>query len=200
MCVVERLLLPWKDWFIQTQKKNIRKRIVQLLKGQKEDERLRKSLVILERLFATPEFQSAKTILFYASFQGEVETFVMMRRAQLLGKRIALPMILKEEKTIIPAVVENLDDDLAPGPYGIPQPRTDKTKTIEPGALDLLVVPGLAFDADNRRLGRGAGYYDRFLSGISNRIPSVGLAFDFQMVKSLPYQPHDAVMSHVITN
>ena len=65
---------------------------------------------------------------------------------------------------------------------------------------DNTAITTLAFDADNRRLGRGAGYYDRFLSGISNRIPSVGLAFDFQMVKSLPYQPHDAVMSHVITN
>lgn len=185
---------------IQKKKKIIRQRILQLLKGQKEEERLQKSQVILEKLLATPEFQSAKTILFYASFGGEVETFEMMKSALQLGKQIALPMIRKEEKKIIPAVVHNLAIDLEPGPYGIPQPRLAATRALANEILDLVIVPGIAFDADRCRLGRGAGYYDRFLAEVPRATPSFGLAFDFQVVPSLPHQAHDVAVSRVIMN
>ena len=185
---------------VQDEKKAIRKHIGQYLKTQKEEDRLRKSLVILEKVFATPEFQASKTILFYASFDGEVETFEMMRRAQQLRKKIALPFILKEEKKIIPTLVDNLTEDLRPGPYGIRQPRLDKQNSIREDELDLLIIPGIAFDKSNRRLGRGAGYYDRFLANLSKDIPSFGLGFDFQIVDHLPHQEHDVPLSRVINN
>ena len=110
----------------------------------------------LERLFAGPEFQRSQTILFYASFDGEVETFEMMMQAKRLGKQIALPTIFRTEKKLVPILVEDLDD-LEEGAYGIRQPRFSADRCLAPQDLDLCLVPGVGFDRSNLRLGRGAG-------------------------------------------
>ena len=161
-----------------------------------------KSLVILNKLFKRPEFQKALTVLFYAAFDGEVDTFEMMQRAQQLGKKIGLPCIVRKEKRMIPTVVESIEKDLVAGPYGVKQPReTSREKTLSPDELDLVIVPGLAFDRHNHRLGRGQGYYDRFLKGLSARIPTIGLAFDFQIVDHLPpKEEHDVPVSCVLVS
>ena len=192
----------WKEFgkIVQELKTKIRTRIKKLLRNQKEEERLRKSLVILEKLFALPEFQNSKTVLFYASFDGEVETFEMMKQAQKLGKKIVLPIIRLKERKIIPALIHDLTEDLEAGPFGIPQPRYDKTRSLNPTDFDLVIVPGVAFDKENSRLGRGQGYYDRFLETLPRRIPTIGLAFDFQVVDRLPHQAHDVSVSYVMSN
>jgi len=158
-------------------------------------------LAIKDRLFQMGEFQNAKTILFYASFDGEVETFTMIKEAQKLGKTISLPGIPRDEQKIIPVAVTSLEDDLQTGPYGIRQPKIDQDKTLEKNCLDMVVVPGVAFDKQNNRLGRGGGYYDRFLASLPSDVPTVGLAFDFQIVDTLPPQEkHDVPVSCVLTN
>lgn len=161
-----------------------------------------KSLVILDKLLKKPEFQQALTVLFYAAFDGEVDTFKMMQRAQQLGKKIGLPYIVRKEKRMIPIVVESLDKDLTTGPYGVKQPKEiSREKTLSPDGLDLVIVPGLAFDKHNHRLGRGQGYYDRFLRGLSPGTPTIGLAFDFQIVDHLPTpEEHDVPVSCVLVN
>ncbi len=146
------------------------------------------------------EFAQAKTILFYASFNGEVETFEMMKRGLKLGKQIALPMIISEDKKIVPALIKDVDSDLETGPYGIKQPKKEGHAPVSGDQIDLVVVPGLAFDRSGRRLGRGAGYYDRFLAESCAGTPTVGLAFDFQVVDALPFEPHDQAVSFVISN
>lgn len=147
-----------------------------------------------------PEFQNAKTILFYASFDGEVETFEMMTQALHMGKTIALPHIIPESAIFQPVVVHNLEEDLETGPYGIPQPRWRDDCLLSAEGVDACIVPGVAFDHENFRLGRGAGYYDRFLKNLLPRTPTVGLAFDFQIVDRLPHHPHDIPVSRVIAN
>ncbi len=161
-----------------------------------------KSLVILDKLLKRPEFQKAFTVLFYAAFDGEVDTFEMMQRAQQLGKTIGLPYIVRKEKRMIPTVVESIEEDLVTGPYGVRQPReTSMEKTLGTDELDLVIVPGVAFDRHNHRLGRGQGYYDRFLKGLSARTPTIGLAFDFQIVDHLPpKEEHDVPVSCVLVN
>lgn len=172
------------------------------MRKQKEEERLAKSSVILNKLFKRPEFQKALTVLFYAAFDGEVDTFEMMQRAQQLGKKIGLPYLVRNEKRMIPTIVESIEDDLATGPYGVKQPKeTSREKTLGTDELDLVIVPGVAFDRHNHRLGRGQGYYDRFLKGLSARTPTIGLAFDFQIVDHLPSQKeHDVPVSCVLVN
>lgn len=181
-------------------KDSIRKEILKFLRNQKEEDRLTKSLRILKKLFALSEFKRATTVLFYASFDGEVETFEMMKQAQRLGKRIALPIIETQGRHIFPTIVNNLEKDLAFGPHGIKQPAYDKKLVLDLGEIDVSIVPGVAFDADNYRLGRGAGYYDRFLARLSQKTSCLGLAFDFQIVPSLPHQQHDVPVSRVIVN
>ena len=139
--------------------------------------------------------------MFYASHDGEVETFEMMRLAKKLGKKIILPKINILRKKIIPAMVNFLNKDLTKGVYGIKEPRAS-SKTIVPlGQIDLVLVPALAFDRKNHRLGRGGGYYDRFLSKISGSTRIFGLAFKFQIVPSIPHlKAHDICMHRVVTN
>ena len=179
----------------------IRKRLLTLLRKQKEEDRRRKSQVILDRLFALPEFQRSRTIVFYASFDGEVETFEMMKQAKKLGKNIALPTIKRDQKKIVPMLIEDLQKDLSVGSYGIREPKGSHLKPLDLDDIDLVIVPGVAFDRNNNRLGRGAGYYDRFLSQLPTEIPKIGLAFDFQMLDSLPQQAeHDIPVSRIIVN
>jgi len=182
-------------------KESLRQKTLTLLRNQKEEDRLKKSRVIQTKLFQIREFKSAQIILFFASFDGEVDTFEMMIQAQQLGKRIGLPRIDKTCKAIIPTLVESLDRDLEHGPFAILQPKENKANVLNLESIDLAIVPGIAFDRNNNRLGRGGGYYDRFLSQLSSRIPTIGLAFDFQIVDDLPHlQKHDVSVSQVIYN
>ena len=114
----------------QHPKSVIRKKILTLLRNQKEEERFSKSKVILEKLFALPEFRHAKTVMCYASFDGEVDTFPMMKQALKIGKKIVLPFIMKAKTRIIPRLIENLEDGLSPGPYGVPQPAEDYSQPV----------------------------------------------------------------------
>lgn len=180
-------------------KRALRAEILNRLRTQKEEDRQYKSSLILEKLTQLTEFARARVILFYASFDGEVETFAMMRQAQELGKRIALPTIFSERDTLHPFFVNNLEEDLEHGPYGIQQPKSRGLEQAAQDALDLVVVPGVAFDRQNNRLGRGQGYYDRFLTDLPSYTATVGLAFDFQIVEHLPHQPHDIPVHQVIT-
>ena len=180
-------------------KSTIRKKILSLLRSQKEEDRLRKSKVIQKKLFKTREFKEAKVVLFYASFDGEVETFRMMTQAQRLGKKIVLPSISKDQKKLNLSLVSNLKKGLVAGPYGIVEPKRSRS-FVHVKSVDLAVVPGIAFDKNNNRLGRGAGYYDRFLSGVSQTTRTFGLAFDFQIFQSLPHKKHDVPVSRVISN
>ena len=181
-----------------TSKQEIRRRIIDLLKQQKEDQRLSKSRAIAEQVLKLQEFQKAKTILFYASFAGEVDTFDLMKKALDQDKDVVLPCVLTDTQGLELRRIRDLDNDLEYGPYHIQQPKKEKTQRIEPARLDLVIVPGVAFDRSNNRLGRGAGYYDRFLTDLSFRIPSVGLAFDFQMIERVPIDLHDVPVNRVI--
>ena len=185
---------------VQEQKKTIRQKILNVLRNQKEEDRLKKSQEIQKKLFSMPEFQGSDTILFYALFDGEVDTFKMMRMTQQLGKKIALPMIRKGTNCFVPLCVEKLEEDLEYGPYDIQQPCYDPLKVVKERDLSMVVVPGVAFDHENKRLGRGKGFYDRFLKGLPPDVFSVGLAFDFQIVDCLPPQEHDVPVSCVISN
>ena len=139
--------------------------------------------------------------MFYASFDGEVDTFEMISQALKLGKKIALPRIDKTQRKILPVVIDSLDNDLEQGPYGIKQPRINVDKVLDLKDINMVIVPGVAFDKRNNRLGRGGGYYDRFLTTVPSGIPTVGLAFDFQIVDRLPHlDEHDQAVSHVLVS
>ena len=181
-------------------KNDLRERFLELLRNQNEQDRLIKSRLIQKKLFCRPEFRTAKTILFYASFGGEVETSQMIQQATQHNKKIALPMILKGSKNFIPTLIREIDS-LNEGPFGIKQPVNSHADAVDSCDLDLVIVPGIAFDRLHNRLGRGAGYYDRFLAALPEDTSSIGLAFDFQLVDRLPHlEAHDMSLTGVIVN
>lgn len=181
-------------------KQKLRERFLESLRKQNEQDRLIKSRLIQQKLFSRPEFEAASLILFYASIDGEVETFQMIKQATQLNKKIALPMITRGSRNLIPTLIKETDS-LNEGPYGIKQPVGSAEHTVDVSNLDLVIVPGLAFDKLHNRLGRGAGYYDRFLAGLPEDTPSLGLAFDFQIVDRLPHlEDHDMTLTDVVVN
>jgi 5-formyltetrahydrofolate cyclo-ligase len=178
-------------------KQAIRSKILSQLKIQKEENRDRKSQVIKNTLCRTKEFRKAKNVMFYIALKGEVNTEEMIKEAKKQGKTVTVPVCCRDSFTLRPCI---LDDHakLKLGPYGVHEPVEEKC--IRPPDLDLIIVPGLAFDKSGNRLGRGKGYYDRFLSKLPSEIPSIGLAFDFQILSSVPTTEHDVSVTRVISN
>jgi len=176
-------------------KKQIRSKILLRLKTQKEEERNRKSRIIKDKLFKTKVFKKAKIVMFYISFDGEVNTQEMIKEAHKLGKIVAVPVGKTQQATLRPCILAH-KGKLKKGAYGICEPRVKKYIKLED--LDLVIVPGIAFDKKGNRLGRGRGCYDYFLKRRNFHAASIGLAFDFQILPSLPATTTDVKVGRVI--
>jgi len=174
-------------------KKILRKQVLSARDRLSPQEKTTKSREIEERLFSLPEFATARVIMFFASFRSEVETGRMIRRALHVGKRVVLPKVHGNELALYE--INDFDSDVAPGAWGIPEP-----KALIPAALDeidLMVIPGAAFDRQGNRLGYGAGFYDRLL--FSFRKPTVALAFEAQIVHEVPADNYDVPVQKIVT-
>lgn len=176
-------------------KSQIRCKILSKLKTQKEEERNRKSARIKEKLLNTSEFKKAKVVMFYITFDGEVKTEEMIKEALKLGKIVVVPVCGRDRVILRPCLLDSATK-LKKGPYGICEPT--RKKPIRLKDLDLIIVPAVAFDKNNNRLGRGKGYYDRFLKRLSPDTASIGLGFDFQILPVLPAATHDVSVDRVL--
>lgn len=175
-------------------KKKIRSTMLLKLKSQKEADRDRKSLVIKRRLLGSEFFKKAKTVMFYIAFAGEVNTQDMIKEAWKLKKRVAVPV--SNSKNFISPCLLSEGARLVRGIYGTWEPAIRQYVNLN--ELDLIVVPGLAFDKKGGRLGRGKGCYDKFLGSFTRKVPSIGLAFDFQILPSVPTTNTDVSVRRVV--
>ena len=141
------------------------------------------------RILALEAYKAARTVMCYHSTPGEVDTLKLIERMRADGKAVCLPKIIA--KGVLEA---RRADRVVPGPYGIPAPEGP---LVPPEEIDLIVVPGLAFDRDCHRLGQGGGYYDRYLPDC--RGATAGLAFECQMADELPLEAHDVQLDYVAT-
>ncbi len=180
---------------VRLTKTRIRSKILKQLKIQKEEDRNRKSKIIQNKLLRNKVFKRAKIVMFYIAFGGEVNTQEMIKKAQKIGKLVCVPVCRKDKETMHPAVLAG-EAKLKKGPYGVLEPVVESLVKAED--LDLVIVPGLAFDKKGRRLGRGKGCYDRFLAKISANTPSIGLAFRFQILPRVPTSSFDVSVKEVI--
>ena len=153
-----------------------------------------KSLRIKENLFGLREFKDAKVVLFFASFRDEVETLGMIKEALDMGKMVYLPKVEGDSLGIYE--IEKASD-LKAGYMGIPEPEADIDKKRDIAQVDVIIVPGAAFDTEGNRLGYGKGYYDRLLR--ERGAPLIALAFEEQVFERLPREPHDVRMDIVVT-
>jgi len=117
-----------------------------------------------------------------------------------MKKRVFVPRTDLEHKKLEICEIKDRQKDLHKGTLGIMEPRPDKARRALSSEIDFVVVPGLLFDKHHRRLGRGAGFYDRFLAKLDARVTKVGLAFSFQLVEKVLCEKHDVPMDFVITD
>lgn len=155
------------------------------------------SAAIADRLGELPLWREARVVHTYVgAVQGEVATRGIVRRALAEGKTVACPRVRWRPRGLDSFVIGSLDE-LVENRRGLWEPDPARDDPIESPALDLVLVPGLAFDRRGWRVGFGAGLYDRFLSGVS--APRVALAFSLQLVDSLPVEPHDEPVDWIVT-
>ncbi len=185
---------------IREQKEKIRKKMIRRLRSQNSALRGKRSRQIQEKLLLTKEFKTAGTVMVYVSLPEEVDTYYFIKEALKQGKRIAVPYIEPPSQKITASELKTLEC-LKKGPFGIYQPEPSSKKTVALKKIDLIMVPAIAYDNNNMRLGRGKGFYDRFLSERDlSSVKTIGLAFKFQIVDSLPASPHDRPVLSVITD
>jgi 5-formyltetrahydrofolate cyclo-ligase len=153
---------------------------------------------ILQRLFEQAFVAGARWIEFYVSYGSEVETTGMIAHALAHGKRVAVPKVEGPGRMILSEVL-NPVRELEPGWRGIREPKAEFVRPVPVGEMDALVVPGTAFDEKGGRIGKGIGFYDRFLAQAAGRIPIVGVAFETQLVPDIPVFPHDIPVDWIIT-
>lgn len=162
--------------------------------------RQRLSQAICRRLMALPEFAAAGCVMSYVDFSSEVHTRPLLRTLWEEGRTVVVPYCAGDELGLFR--LESFDE-LAPSRFGIPEPRGELRARAERRAdaaeLELVVVPGLAFDRRGARLGFGRGYYDRFLRRLRPQTLRIGLAFECQLVEQVPLLAHDVPMHMVIT-
>ncbi|MBN2042550.1 MAG: 5-formyltetrahydrofolate cyclo-ligase [Candidatus Aenigmarchaeota archaeon] len=178
-------------------KQKIRKEILSKRNVHLQSEKWRKDMLIMEKLFSTGDFKKAKNILFYYSVRGEVGTEKMIRESMKMGKKVLFPVTDTVNRSLSISEINEMLEDLKPGPYGIPEPSYPII--FPPKDLDMVIVPGIAFDKKGNRLGYGMGFYDRFLSDIHRKIPVIALAYEFQMVDKIPHEETDVRVQKIIT-
>jgi 5-formyltetrahydrofolate cyclo-ligase len=156
---------------------------------------------ICEKFVALPEYAAAKTVMYYVDVRSEVRTRHYLATALTHGKRIVVPWC-REDGTLALFLLEDMNE-LALGMYKILEPRADlrdlPAKQIRPEELDLIMVPGVAFDRRGARTGHGKGYYDKLLEHSRMDCPLVALAFECQMFPEVPTAAHDCFMDKIIT-
>ncbi len=173
-------------------KNEIRENMRSARKVMSAAEREEKSLGAAEVLFDTSEYRNAKSIMLYFPIGNEVNTTRIAEQAHTDKKRVIYPMTDEKNCEITPVEVVN-GTTFAMGGFGIQEPIGD----VYSGAIDLVIVPGVAFDHDGGRLGFGKGCYDGFLGRISAY--KIGLCYDLQLLDALPTEEHDVRMDAVVT-
>jgi 5-formyltetrahydrofolate cyclo-ligase len=142
-----------------------------------------------------PQLQSAHTILFYAPLPDELDVWPLLEKL-LASKVCALPAFDDTTQFYSARRVKNLETDIFTGKFGVSEPLLE-LEEIPLNKFDLILVPGVAFDLNGHRLGRGKGFYDRILAQASG--VKCGVAYDFQLLEEIPVEPHDAQVDFIFT-
>jgi 5-formyltetrahydrofolate cyclo-ligase len=174
-------------------KKAVRKQMRLQRSTLSSKERTHKDRAIARNLEAHPLFQTANTVLFYVSNEEEVDTHALIQK-HLGQKNILIPTVT--ENQLKPTPLTNWND-LILGTYEILEVSPEKQQAFA-GTIDLVIVPGIAFDHLGHRLGYGKGYYDFYLSNHDS--PTIGLSYENQLIDRLPTEPHDIALDTIITD
>jgi 5-formyltetrahydrofolate cyclo-ligase len=179
-------------------KARLRARMREALDAMSEVDRHHASHVACTRLVNLDAFRHASVLMLYMSLATEVDTTPIAIRAFQTGKTVCVPRVDWQRRDMVPVEVSSFDDHfMETDEHGIRTPRGGRL--VVPSSIDLVVVPGLAFDAQGGRLGRGGGFYDRVLGRVHRTTRTIGLAFDVQIVDEVPADVRDMTVGSVVT-
>ena len=140
----------------------------------------------------------AENYMCYVSIRSEVRTVEVIKQLIEENKNISVPVCIPETTQLFASQIFRMEE-LAPSQFGLLEPKSDFMRPIEPEKLEIVLVPGLAFDRKGNRLGYGKGYYDGFLTKVSPRTLKIGLAYSFQIVEKVPIDSLDIPLDIIIT-
>lgn len=178
-------------------KRALRERVVARRDRLPAAARRARSARVFEHLLTLPELKAAAGVMCFVSFGSEVDTAALLRWCLDEGKRVALPRVVGKHHMEAFWVTDPAAD-LESGSYGILEPRAGLPQA-SPKAIDLVVVPGSAFDRSGDRVGYGGGFYDTFLPRLQSGTPRVAVAFELQLVDDVPEEDHDLRIDILVT-
>ncbi len=181
---------------LRAEKKALRSKIIADRRKLTDNYRQRASNRMMTVFCALPDFKEPRKVLCYASMADEVQIRPLMEKWLSLGVTVGLPQITGKGQ--MEAMSFTDFDSLVEGEYGILTPDPEKGEVIPPEELDLIIVPGIAFDTRGERLGRGGGFYDAYLAR-ATKAKRIALAFSCQLVASVPMEEHDVLVHKIIT-
>ena len=156
-----------------------------------------KSRLIEKTLFNLDEFKNSNNILFYVSYNNEVNTHDMIKKCFTIKKNLIVPISDVINKELILMKLDRWDD-LKKGSYSILEPTEKNENKINLDDINIIIIPAIAFDIKGNRIGHGYGYYDKLLKKSNNAI-HIGLAFDFQIVDHIKIDKHDVPVDKILT-
>ncbi len=184
---------------IHKKKKELRKKVQEIRDAIDFETREAMSKRVADNLWSVPEFAAANTVLFFISFRSEVDTMPMIKRALEENKAVCVPCTEIDGRSMTACRITDLDGDLQTGNYDILEPKPECMRPVPPEELDVVLMPGVAFDLTGGRLGYGGGYYDRFLEKCDPRCRLIAVAFEIQIVDHVPCADHDTHIHKIVT-
>jgi len=179
-------------------KKEVRKEVLSKRSSLKKEEVIQKSLSIKSKLSSLPEYINSQVRMFYISFRNEVETQDMIQESLDNGKRVIIPVVVKGDKNLLLSELKSFDE-LYTSTYGILEPKEEFLRPVNAQDIDIVIVPGVAFDENGYRIGYGGGYYDRLIKRLPHSCKTIAIAFEVQVIDSVPHESHDMKVDMIIT-
>ncbi len=177
----------------------IRRRLLGWRLSLPPDEVKRRSRLVAEHLLAWPPFLCAERLLVYLAWRNEPDLAPLVAAALAADKEVAAPAIRPADRTLVPRRLTGLASEVRAGWRGVPEPHPDLTAEVDPAGLDLLLIPGLAFDREGFRLGYGLGYYDLFCARRAPLALAVGVCYREQILTAVPRDPWDRPVAALAT-
>ena len=176
------------------QKKELRKEIRARKRDIPVDELREMSRLLCKRLLANERLGNASTVMMYYPLGDEVDVAPVIEQLAESGKTVVLPQVTGEAEMVVRRYTGKAD--LQEGAYGIMEPCGEIFSDYE--TIDVAIIPGMAFDRRGNRLGRGKGYYDRFLPLLPTRVYKIGVCFPFQLLDDIPMEEHDKRVNLIV--
>lgn len=157
-----------------------------------------KSHAVCQLLFTQPEFRKAEVVMVFLSLEQEVDTSPIVLRCWQLRKRVLAPKVSWNQKRMLPVEIRSLTEDVVVSQMGIREPVSGIPFPIP--NIDMVIVPGLAFDEFGHRVGRGQGFYDRFLAHPEFKGVACAVALEEQVTTNVPAGPLDRPVTMLVTD